>query len=339
MARSTICANKTYARVVALGSLALVSLGLAASSPAALTAAALPPSPLPLAFVAVGQTAGFFEAAMPAGTAQNFRVKLTNPGQLDVTARTYKADVFTLTNGGFGAKTSSDTPSGASEWVDYPQQTPTVLAGKELFIPFSVTVPANTAPGRYLSSVVLENLPAAAGLTTGGSSQVVRTAMAVSVRVPGALHPAISIGAVQPIQEAGRTGFAVTLSNTGNELIKPTVELKLINSAGHQVWKKSVTMGSFYAKTSTTVQPAGSVALLAGAYTFAVTASDTAGGLSPVSATRKLVLSGVEAVAAQRVVPLWITLLGFAAVLAGSVIAIKKWGHRFPRFSRKRNGS
>lgn len=340
----TVCMRSHSHRVMVVLGMLLVALGLQAAASATLGAqAAVPASPLPLAFTAVGQPSGYFDAVMPAGISRTFQVGVTNSGASDFTARTYKADVFTLANGGFGAKTGADPTTGASEWFAYPQQTPTIAAGKELVISFTVKVPAKATAGRYVSSVILENIPNAAGSTLPGSSQLVRSALAVSVRVPGPLLPALTIEAVDPRLDGNQTTFVAALSNTGNDLIKPAVAFKLVNSAGVTVWSTTTSMGSFYAKTSATAT-AGSVAVTAGTYTLTVTASDTVAGLAPVAVTRKFSLSGATATATTKPVaplpvgaPRWgvnvLQLVALGVVLAVIVIAIRKRGRVFSRFA------
>ncbi|MBC7519266.1 MAG: DUF916 domain-containing protein [Microbacteriaceae bacterium] len=267
----------------------LLTVGSTPGASAAPTPPAAPPS---LGLVAIGQSAGYFAVTIAEGEAQQLQLQLTNPEPTPVQARTYAADAYTLTGGGFGTR-ASDAPIGAvTGWVTYPSELIT-LASKEVRArTFSVSVPRGTSPGEYLTAVATESGAISPAAIAAGESQIVRTSLAVSIRVPGALEPELKIGAATQQPNVSTTQLTVQLSNTGNANLKPTVRVVLRDSAGTQLAVKIDTMESVYAHTATNVQLDFPVALPPGSYTAEVHVTDKKAQLQPVDARLKLSVSG-----------------------------------------------
>jgi hypothetical protein len=196
------------------------------------------------------------------------------------TALTYAASVFTIVNGGFGAQGSDDPATGATTWVRYANEVFPLAAGETNSADFTVTVPAGTAPGQYISSIVLQNNVAIPGQGQVALDRVVRQAVAISITVPGALEPTFSLGAASSATVGGRSVVSVALKNTGNQNLKPAGTMAIKDASRKVVSEAPVTMGSVYAGMPTTVAVTLDGLLLPGKYTVTLELADVATGAS-----------------------------------------------------------
>jgi len=97
---------------------------------------------------------------------------------------------------------------------------------------FTVSVPTGTAPGEYLTSLILENDVAIQGSGSVTLNQIVRQAVAVSIRIPGPLEPAFAFKAASHMITADRSVVDVQITNTGNSNLKPAGTLTIHDHTG-----------------------------------------------------------------------------------------------------------
>lgn len=240
--------------------------------------------PVQLAATPIGEPTPDFGITLAPGEQQELRIALENKGSAPVAARTYAADAYTVVNGGLGAELRDDTVSGTTTWLDYK---PSVLQlSPDGFVEraFRVSVPPATAPGEYVTSVVLENDGPVASAGSDSVDTPLRQAVAVTVRVPGPLRPDLELGAASHEVVTGRSVVSVAVDNPGNARLEPAGQVVVHDSAGAVVSRSAVAMGSLYAFTATTVEVTLEEPLAPGAYTVGVAlrdgqASATARGL------------------------------------------------------------
>lgn len=256
-----------------VGLLAAALLALAGAQGAQAAAAA--PS---LSLTALGQSGSYFDVTIAAGESRSLQVARSNPGPAPVAAHSYAGSVFTIVNGGFGAGGSGDPVAGATAWVHYPDEVFALGAGVTDTKSFTVSVPAGTAPGQYISSIVLQGNEAAPGAGQVSLDRVLRQAVAIAIRVPGPLQPAFSLGAATHDTVGGRSVVAVALGNDGNENLKPAGTMTVKDQTQTVVSEAPVSMGSVYAGMKTTVAVTLGGHLLPGQYTVSLVLSDPSTG-------------------------------------------------------------
>ena len=216
-----------------------------------------------LGLVAVGPSSSHFDLTMQPGEARTLEVEITNNSDAPASAYTYAADVYTIVNGGFGGRQRGEPTSGTTRWLDYNPETLLLAVGSQSIRRFTVTVPDDTRPGEYITSIVLE---------TELIDQ--RQALAVVVTVPGPRSPALEIGEASHAVVEGTSVLAVALSNEGNVRLSPMVELELRDATGAHVADASLHMDTFYALTDTSVEVLLDVLLVEGTYSIEVVAED-----------------------------------------------------------------
>ena len=219
----------------------------------------------------VGQTGSFFDLTMAPGERRDLAVELTNHGEAAVAARTYRADVYTIINGGFGARLRPDPDTGPTLWLDYPEDVLQLAAGTTVKRTFSLTVPRDAKPGEHITGLVIENDSPVRGSGSVAVDQVVRQAIAVVVTVPGPPRPALEIKEAKHALAAGASVVAVEVANTGNVRLRPTGEVVVTDSGGREISRTKVNMESFYAGTTTSVEASQQRLLEPGRYSVRVT--------------------------------------------------------------------
>jgi hypothetical protein len=244
-----------------------------------------------LALLPVGQPGSFFDLTMRPGEIRSLAVDIANDGEAAMVARTYAADVYTIINGGFGARLRDELPSGTTQWLDYPTGVLSLAVGVATRRTFTIAVPADAGPGEYITSLVLENDLPFQSTGAVGLNQVVRQAVAVVVTVPGLRSPRLAVGQASHKVVAGRSVVSVGVDNSGNVRLKPLVGYVLLDATGIQVSHGSVQMDTFYARTSTSIEVPLDAQLLPGAYTVRLTIEDSPQGMQAVAIDVPLVVS------------------------------------------------
>lgn len=238
--------------------------------------------PVKLSLKPVDQPGSYFNLTIEPGQSLQLKAALGNNGSAAIPARTYAADAYSIINGGFGAKDRDSTPTGTTTWLSYPTQVLQLPAGQANIRTFTVTVPAGTAPGEYLSSIILENDVPIQGSGSVVLNQIVRQVVAVSIRVPGPLEPAFTLGSASHKITADRSVIDVQITNTGNSNLKPAGNLVIHDHTGKTISQAPLTMDSLYAHAGTLVETTLAGKLQPGDYTVGITLTDPS---TKVSAT------------------------------------------------------
>jgi hypothetical protein len=231
-------------------------------------------SQVELAIRPIDQPGPFFDLTMRPGETRTLEVELANVGGARIAARTYAADVYTIINGGFGARLREEPQTGTTLWVDYTTDVLQLPAGDGIRRTFEIAVPADAEPGEYITSLVLENDEPLRGSGDVAIDQIVRQATAVVITVPGRRAPALTIGPATHKVVTDRSVIAVALQNTGNVRLKPVAELVLLDGAGAEVSQATVPMDTFYAHTDTLVEVPLAALLQPGSYSIRLTLED-----------------------------------------------------------------
>jgi hypothetical protein len=337
-----------------VATLALIGASFVVLAPG--TALAADP-PIKLALLPVGQAGSFFDLTMTPGATKTLAVRIADDGEAALAVRSYAADVYTIIDGGFGARLRDEPTSGMTAWLDYPTVVQELQVGQIVGRTFTVTVPADAGPGEYISSLVLENDQPLAGAGAVAVNQIIRQAVAVVVTVPGPRVPALAIGAATQGYLAGTQIVSVAVSNTGNVRLKPLVDLTVLDAAGLQVSHAGLQMDTFYAHTDTSVELPMTTPLAPGAYTVTVTLDDAAQGAraggsipllvnapAPIAPT-VTAAAGAAAVdqpgGAGQTLPWWVFVLVTAMLLLGGVSLLvgRSWLQRRRVRMRSRPGT
>jgi hypothetical protein len=306
--------QRVLPRVLALVAIVL-SLVYGAVSPALADDAAR----VELGLKPVGVDGSYFDMTMDPGEARQLTVEFANFGTRDAVATVYPADVYSLVNGGMGVRLAGEPTSGTTDWVSLDAESLPLAAGETQLRTFAVNVPADTAPGEYLTSVVIQDdtPPATAGNDGVVANRVNRQSIAVAITVPGPLAPALTLGAVGHHVAGGRSVLTVEVHNSGNVRLQPRGELTLSGENGEPV-RFELAMDSVYAGTSTVAEFAFTSQLAPGGYNVVLSMSDAKHGVSASTGTISLTVPDTGQAATTSAAPTIATVAAPASVASGT---------------------
>lgn len=273
-ARRSLSARSGRWRLVLAGVALLSSVGFGGASPAL---AAGPEVKLSLR--PVDAAGSYFDLTLRPSETRTLKVELANQGEVAIAVRTYAADVYTIINGGFGARLRDEPASGTTTWLDYATDVFSLPPGQGLERSFTVAVPADAAPGEYITSIILENDLPIQGTGDVTLNQIVRQAIAVVITVPGPRQPGLAIGAASHKVVIDKSTVAVAVENTGNVRLKPIADLVVRDASGSEVSRARVPMDTFYARTATLVEVPLAALLQPGGYTIHLILEDATAGV------------------------------------------------------------
>jgi len=257
--------------------LAAIAVLLIWATPIAAGATTVPST---IGITPVGTTAGYFTVTMAPGTSRQLAVKFSNPGESSAQASTYAADVYTIVNGGFGARLRGQSTTGVTNWLTYPSATISLGAGKAEERTFTVAVPDGTTPGEHVTSLVVQYQQPASTSGAVTLTEVSREALPIVIVVPGLITPALVLGAASQTIVDDRTDVSVAVTNPGNVRIHPAGQLVVSNDHGTQVATVNVKMGTVYPSDTTSASALLKILLPAGRYTVNAELADTTLGIS-----------------------------------------------------------
>jgi hypothetical protein len=243
--------------------------------PAPVTAAGEAPR---LGLTPMGQTGPYFDLTMVPGENRQVEVEAANFGSERTRARTYAADVYSIVNGGFGARLYGEPTTATTAWLDYPTQRMTLEPQQALQVPFVVSVPIGTPPGEYITALVIESTDPLQSSGPLALNQVNRSAIAVAIDVPGPRDARLSIGLVRHKTVGGHSILSFEVQNPGNVHLWPAGRFQLLDGRGSRIVAAAVVMDALYAGTRTRLEAPLSDALPPGDYCAELSLTDSATG-------------------------------------------------------------
>jgi hypothetical protein len=214
--------------------------------------------------------AGYFIYTAHAGTTLHGVVIVSNSGTAAGSVTLSTADASTGATTGTIYLTDRAAKSSA-KWIALGTTKSTLAVKRAVRVPFTVTVPAGTAPGQYVAGIVAAGANQPTGSSGGKTSVHIRirnlAIMAVQVNVPG---PVIHKFTVSTITAGGSRGYQqvlIRISNQGNVLEHPKGSISIYDSAGKLVETVPYTMDTFLPHTTIEYPVTLKKALPAGDYT------------------------------------------------------------------------
>lgn len=174
----------------------------------------------------------WFTYTMNPGDTYSSYVTASNPGATPIDAYVYSVDGETSPNSGAVPQNRQDPVLENGLWVKPAVSDLTLPAQQQVKVNFTVTVPAGASPGDHLAYICFEpkNPPKSGG--TVQITTVIRTTVAVWIKVPGPATFAIKVGSA--VIGGPKAHVDIKLANTGLLMGKPRLTVTLNGPDGYQ---------------------------------------------------------------------------------------------------------
>jgi hypothetical protein len=216
----------------------------------------------------------YFDVTIEAGESVTVQGEFGNGSEIPVEAILYAADVVSPLNGGFSMNDSSLPVTSPTTWLSFPFETINFEPMTSVTRSLTISVPADTAPGQYITGVAIETAEAAP--PPGDLPMLVkyRLMAAVLITVPGPVAAEFDIERIRVTTDERSTTISGTIQNTGNVRVRPTGKIQLINEAGAVVTDGRLTMQSVYAGHAVGFEISIPAPIPAGTYQVVTTLND-----------------------------------------------------------------
>lgn len=237
-----------------IASPALVATAAAFAAAFAPAAMAAPPDVTVAVHSASGPGSSYFTlGGRPGGASQAGTLELDNQRDKRVVVRLDPVGALTASTLGSAYTPPDSAVSRQATWVRLPTRRVSLPPHGHLRVPVSVAVPGGTAPGDYLSGVSVEALGQKRHTKVHGNiaiSSVQRYAVGVLVKVPGPLHPLITITSARITREPAGLTFYLHAQNAGNAVLKNVRGQVLVTRGRRTVARLKIGPGTFVNGTS-----------------------------------------------------------------------------------------
>jgi hypothetical protein len=202
-----------------------------------------------------GQPGDYFNtSAKPGTTIHAGTLMLRNTGRRTVRALLVPVDALTASNLGSTYRVLGTPRHGPTLWTHLSQRKLTLAPHASATVAVTVTVPAGAKPGEYLSGISIQARKPSVNTRRLRSNveiaSIVRYAVGVEIRIPGPLHPAVTLNRVTLQRQPRGLAFLVDATNNGNEILKNVTGTVVVTQGGRRVVQTPIGPGTFVTATS-----------------------------------------------------------------------------------------
>ncbi|MDO9356363.1 MAG: DUF916 domain-containing protein, partial [Solirubrobacteraceae bacterium] len=197
-------------------------------------------------------------------------------------------DGLTGTTSGAVYANREDPRTRASTWVDLPVKSIDLPAGKQMRIPFSLSIPKGARPGDHLAGIAIQDAHRTHSKSRMSITQTIRVVVGVQIIVDGPTGKALQLGKVSMKALPGTKvpSVVVRVENTGTLLCKPLLEVN-VAGAGEEAQLVTRELDTVLPDTSIDFPLPWPKALDAGSYEIGVQAKHC-GDVQAVQASAEL---------------------------------------------------
>lgn len=182
----------------------------------------------------------YFVYTLKVGEVYQDTVSISNVGTNTATFSIYATDAQNTSDGSFSLLREEASPEDVGTWVELGATQWTVEPGMRVDIPFTVTVPADVAPGDHVGAILAQKIDDPDDPNDGiGFDVRVRVGARLYVRVDGPVNPSLAIDEFAVSYSAPGTPFSgadarvtYTVTNTGDIRLSPVAALAISGAFG-----------------------------------------------------------------------------------------------------------
>ncbi|MBI2448389.1 LysM peptidoglycan-binding domain-containing protein [Candidatus Microgenomates bacterium] len=155
-------------------------------------------------------------------------VKVINNSETTRTISVYSTDSVVSSGGAFACAQKVDAKENVGGWISLEKEMVTLRSLSSEVIPFTINVPQNAGVGEQSGCIVIQEMKdSSAGQNLNGLALSFRTAIRVSVTVPGDITKKLEItGFSKTKGEKGKIIFQPKVKNLGNVSVDADVEVR-----------------------------------------------------------------------------------------------------------------
>ncbi|MCO5217361.1 MAG: DUF916 domain-containing protein [Thermomicrobiales bacterium] len=192
----------------------------------------------------------FIELHLSPGETGHMSLTVGNTGHVEQTVRVYAVPAGTAVNGGFQALEHGAEPDYQTSWIDYEESDYKLVPEEGRVLKIDVHVPDDALPGEYVTAMAAEHADAYDIEGSDLIKQRVRWAVPILIVIPGEAQPAFTLPDASLEDREGLLIASVSLENTGNVIVRPRGEVRLLSPDGTVLGVSSLELLSFYPGTS-----------------------------------------------------------------------------------------
>jgi WxL interacting protein linking bacterial and host surfaces len=223
--------NRTAKRLALAAVMTALAVG-AGASVCTPVAAAAPPAGVQISLRPVHPdpaSPGYFTLKVGAAAVARDALVMSNQSAEAITVIVSPVDGRTGSTSGSVYGNRQDPLREAGEWVTPAVKSVVLSPRSSRTVPFTVKVPAGSAPGDHLAGIAVENARPTTSTKNVHIKQVLRTVIGVRVVVagPAVFHPRLTDLGIRQIGTTGIGAVVVGLGNDGRQLAKPSLAVTL----------------------------------------------------------------------------------------------------------------
>lgn len=212
----------------------------------------------------------YVDRTLNPGEAATVTMLVGNTGTVEQSFVVYPTNARTAEGGGFLAADVDEPTQGVTDWLDLESQEVTLEPGTGQLIEFTIRVPEGAEPGQYLTAVAAQHATDFAVEGSDAFRQIIRFAIPVFIRVPGAAETIFSIDAITASVDDAFSYVSIDIRNDGDIRVRPEGTITIRDSEGRIIATIPVAMDSVYAHDGTTLTVGAMGVLDDGEYLVAV---------------------------------------------------------------------
>jgi len=197
-------------------------------------------------------TQSYFVFNAAAGQTIQSTVLVSNGGTIAGTVDLSAVDAATGATSGTVFVDSKTPPQAVGSWIHLDQQHLTLAPGEKRTVGFTVTIPAATAAGQHVGGLVAEDSAPKPATVSGDLRVSVRTLVetAVQINLPGTTVDSVTFSNVTAGGQKGDQFLLLTLTNAGNQMVKPKGTLTVTDAQGQVMQQVPLQLDTFLPGTT-----------------------------------------------------------------------------------------
>ncbi|HEX6751307.1 MAG TPA: hypothetical protein VF092_28710 [Longimicrobium sp.] len=197
------------------------------------------------------------ERAARPGETYTGTLRLRNDGRETEEAKLYLSDYTFSADGATRYPAPSSLPRSSARWVTFSPAQVRIAPGGEATVGYTVTVPADAAPGTWWSMLMVEGIARGSAESTAAAGARVRVGIQPSIRYGVQLAttlagpaPKVAFTGARAYAAADRKVLEVEVANAGDVAYRPELRVELFDAAGRKAGTFTSQRGLMYPGTS-----------------------------------------------------------------------------------------